>query len=112
MTRQKAHTTRSKAHRPAVMLGEWREQARCAAHPNPEIFDEYAPEVARNAAALVCEQCPVRERCLREGVESDSYGTYGGAYLIGGKVASGQPPKPRVPWPSLQPATQDTHPQS
>lgn len=34
----------------------------------------------------ICLSCPVRAMCLREGIENNEYGLWGGVYLTNGKM--------------------------
>lgn len=43
------------------------------------------PVLAKNMDSI-CLACPVRNACLREGIENKEYGLWGGVFLNNGKV--------------------------
>lgn len=43
-------------------------------------------EVFAKVIDSICEACPVRAMCLREGIENREYGVWGGIYLTNGKM--------------------------
>lgn len=60
---------------------EWAKQARCAGHPDPDLWhyessrigDERELTAWRIAEAkLICEECPVRNQCLEEGLKEEN----------------------------------------
>lgn len=50
-------------------------------------YEEYEsdPVVAANMDTI-CLACPVQPMCLREGIENNEWGLWGGVFLINGKV--------------------------
>ena len=50
-------------------------------------FDDYEsdPVFAKNVDDI-CKSCPVRAMCLREGIEGNDSGVWGGVYLINGRM--------------------------
>jgi len=50
-------------------------------------YEDYEsdPVFAANMDSI-CLSCPVRAACLREGVENQEYGLWGGVFLINGKA--------------------------
>jgi hypothetical protein len=59
----------------------WHEQASCGNHPDPELWwynfykieDQKKLQVLRMAEAIsICNQCPVRDLCLKQGLEDDN----------------------------------------
>lgn len=59
----------------------WHEQASCGSHPDPELWwynfykieDQKKLQVLRMAEAItICNQCPVRDLCLKQGLEDEN----------------------------------------
>lgn len=64
-----------------AMPPEWHEQAGCSKHPDPELWwyqsskikDEVQLQVLRMVEAVeICNDCPVRELCLKQGLEEEN----------------------------------------
>lgn len=64
----------------------WDEEALCAGMDYEKFFDKYEddPELAKQIDNL-CLACPVMLECFRRGVSSESWGVWGGIYLVDGK---------------------------
>ena len=63
------------------MPPDWHEQGLCAKHPDPELWwyksskidDEKQLQILRMIEAVeICNECPVRELCLKQGLEDDN----------------------------------------
>lgn len=59
----------------------WHEEASCANHPDPDLWwyefskfkDETDLQVLRTVEAIqICNDCPVRELCLKQGLEDEN----------------------------------------
>jgi hypothetical protein len=60
---------------------EWHKEALCAQHPDPELWwyklykhpDEKQLQILRMVEAIqICNECPVRELCLTQGLEDEN----------------------------------------
>lgn len=56
-------------------LRTWQDGALCRQHPEVNFFPERGEPV--DDAVAICQACPVRERCLSEGLY-DNFGIWGG----------------------------------
>lgn len=76
-----------------MTVPEWHKEAACSNHPDPELWsyqdyqykDERQLQVLRSIEALeICNECPVRELCLKQGLEEDNMypGTIWGGLLF------------------------------
>lgn len=63
------------------MPPDWHEQGLCAGHPDPELWwyksskirEERRLQILRMVEAVqICNECPVRELCLKQGLEQDN----------------------------------------
>ena len=65
----------------------WYEQALCAGMDVEKFFDKYEEnqKLASNIDKF-CLGCPVIKECFAEGCKTESWGVWGGIYLIDGKV--------------------------
>jgi len=58
----------------------------------PHTHKDYFAEEYENDPVMaqvmdgICLSCPVRKMCLREGIEGNEYGLWGGVYLVNGKM--------------------------
>jgi hypothetical protein len=76
----------------------WHEQALCAGHPDPDLWhysnseykDEQQLEVLRSIEAIeICNQCPVKDLCLKQGMEDTNLDqSEGNGTIWGGKLQS------------------------
>lgn len=66
---------------------EWYHVSVCQNMETNWFYDDYEadPVFAANMDT-VCLSCPVRNLCLREGVDNQEYGLWGGIFLNNGKV--------------------------
>lgn len=65
----------------------WLSEALCAGTDTNLYFDEY--EMDQKTAKEIdrmCMSCPVIKECFDSGVQSESYGVWGGVYLNEGKL--------------------------
>jgi hypothetical protein len=72
---------------------DWHKEARCSAHPDPEMWwyewktwkDEAELQVLRLTEALtLCDECPVKAQCLAQGLEDENIehkGIWGGMFM-------------------------------
>ena len=67
---------------------DWQDKAACIDLPLEAFFEGYesSTEVAK-LTDQICALCPVKNECLKFGVEQQSTGVHGGAYLNLGKFA-------------------------
>ena len=64
----------------------WYHYAACQGIDLNFFYDEYENDpVVAQTIDTICETCPVREWCRREGEENKETGVWGGVYLINGK---------------------------
>jgi hypothetical protein len=50
-------------------------------------YDEYEKDpVMAKVMDSICMSCPVRQQCLRDGIENGEYGLWGGIFLDNGKI--------------------------
>lgn len=50
-------------------------------------YDDYeADPVFATTIDSICLSCPVRDMCLKEGIENKEYGVWGGVFLVNGKI--------------------------
>lgn len=66
----------------------WQEYAACKNEPLEIFFEKYEDDkdTAINTDDM-CFDCPVREACLKFGVEHSSTGVFGATYLVFGKFS-------------------------
>lgn len=66
---------------------EWYHLSVCLNMSTNWFFDDYEndPVFAANMDTI-CESCPVRRMCLREGIENQEYGLWGGVFLNNGRM--------------------------
>jgi len=66
---------------------EFLNQALCNGMDVRKFFDSYEEdqELAKQIDAL-CLSCPVIAECFKKGVSSESWGVWGGVYLVDGKI--------------------------
>jgi hypothetical protein len=65
----------------------WLDEALCAGMDTEEYFDKYETdlETAQNIDRM-CLGCPVIRECFDYGVSTESWGVWGGVYLVDGKI--------------------------
>jgi hypothetical protein len=65
----------------------WVSEALCAGVDTNKYFDQYEADqdVAREVDRM-CLSCPVIKECFEEGVNTESYGVWGGIYLNEGRL--------------------------
>lgn len=66
----------------------WKLEGNCLNDPINIYFESYEdyPEVA-NRVDSICNECPMRQRCLEYAVDNDLSGVWGGRYLVLGKYS-------------------------
>lgn len=74
----------------------WQSLAACQGMAMPQndrlavedfFYDTYEREPeARDATKEICRRCPVKENCLRAGIENKETGVWGGVYLKDGDI--------------------------
>lgn len=66
----------------------WRDDADCRGKDLRLFFEAYETdsEIAQDVDDL-CRGCPVRDECLKMGIETAGTGVHGGAYLILGQLS-------------------------
>lgn len=71
----------------------WHERALCKAHPDPDLWhyensnyhDVQQLQVLRSVEAIeICTECPVKQQCLKQGLEYDNVLSLGGFGSIWG----------------------------
>ena len=71
----------------------WHEQASCNNHPDPDLWhyenarfaDEQRLQVLRSVEAItICRRCPVKNKCLEEGLDLENIQYWGGWGTIWG----------------------------
>lgn len=71
----------------------WHLQGNCMGHPDPDLWhyensmhaDEQQLQVLRSIEAItLCRTCPVKDKCLQEGLESENVQFWGGSGTIWG----------------------------
>ena len=66
---------------------EWYHLSVCQGMRTNWFYDDYEADPMFAAVMdSICLSCPVRALCLREGVENQEYGLWGGVYLNNGKM--------------------------
>lgn len=66
---------------------EWFEQALCAGMDVEKFFDRYEEDYnVANMVDSTCLACPVMRECFFTGCNTESWGVWGGIYLIDGKI--------------------------
>lgn len=66
---------------------EWWHLSVCKGMDTNYFYDTYeADPVFATVMDSICMSCPVRAMCLREGIENQEYGLWGGVYLNNGKT--------------------------
>jgi hypothetical protein len=65
----------------------WADEALCAGLETNDFFDNYEVDdnIARKTDAM-CMGCPVIKECFDYGVSTESWGVWGGIYLVDGKI--------------------------
>ena len=65
----------------------WLDEALCAGLDTSKFFDDYENDV-ENAKEIdrMCLACPVIKECFSYGVSTESWGVWGGVYLVDGKI--------------------------
>lgn len=65
---------------------EWWHISVCQGMNTNWFYDDYESDpVFAKVMDGICASCPVRAICLREGVEGNEYGLWGGVYLSNGR---------------------------
>jgi hypothetical protein len=82
------------------MNRNWHKEGLCTGHPDPDLWhyentrvpDEQELEVLRSIQAIeLCHQCPVRQECLKQGLESENIVSgIGGCGSIWGGLTTGE----------------------
>lgn len=86
---------------------EWHLEARCSNHPDPDLWwydwkqfaDEVELQVLRITEALtLCDECPVKAECLKQGMEDENIGHKGiwGGMLMSERVQLKNPRNVRI----------------
>lgn len=66
---------------------EWGHLAVCQGMKTNWFYDDYeADPLFAQMMDGICLSCPVRQLCLRDGVEDNEYGLWGGVFLNNGKM--------------------------
>lgn len=66
---------------------EWYHISVCQGMKTNWFYDDYESDpLFAQVMDGICLSCPVRKQCLREGVENNEYGLWGGVFLNNGKV--------------------------
>jgi len=65
----------------------WKDLGLCNGEDPDRFFEDYesSPRVAQVTDEM-CLSCPVRQQCLRAGVEGNETGVWGGVYLVNGRA--------------------------
>lgn len=65
----------------------WQDMAVCRGVDTNMFYDDYEsdPATARNTDSI-CGSCPVKKQCLTAGIEGMEWGTWGGVFLVNGKM--------------------------
>ena len=65
----------------------WQDEALCAGMNTEDFFDNYENdlEIAKKVDGF-CLGCPSMRECFNYGVSTESWGVWGGVYLIEGKI--------------------------
>jgi len=68
------------------MLNDWYKDAECLGMDTDTFFEKYEYD-AGMATAIdnICLDCPVAKECFDYGAETDSWGVWGGVFLVDGK---------------------------
>lgn len=71
-----------------LSMPEWRKEAACLDLDLDLFFEDYEddPETAKFVDS-VCESCPVRRECLKNAVDFNASGVWGGMYLMLGEYS-------------------------
>jgi hypothetical protein len=79
---------------------DWHAEGLCSGHPDPDLWhyentrvpDEQQLEVLRSVQAIeLCNQCPVRQECLKQGLENENISAgIGGCGSIWGGLMTGE----------------------
>lgn len=65
---------------------EWYHLSVCQGMNTNHFYDDYESDpLFASVMDSICLACPVRSMCLREGVENNEYGLWGGVFLNNGK---------------------------
>lgn len=66
---------------------EWYHVGICRGMKTNWFYDDYESDsLFAEVMDTICMSCPVRALCLREGIENQEYGLWGGVYLNNGKT--------------------------
>lgn len=69
----------------------WYHVSVCKGMETNWFYDDYENDpVFAKVIDGICESCPVRAMCLRDGVENNEYGVWGGVFLNNGKMDTGK----------------------
>lgn len=70
---------------------EWWHLAICQGMKTNWFYDDYeADPLFAEVMDNICLSCPVRALCLRDGIENEETGLWGGVYLNKGKIDNGR----------------------
>lgn len=81
------------------MNRDWHKEAACNGHPDPDLWhydnsvyvDEQQLHVLRSVEAIeVCNGCPVKAQCLKQGLEQENIISVGGVGSIWGGLLTGE----------------------
>jgi len=65
----------------------WTSEALCAGLDTEQYFDKYENDVTiANKVDELCLGCPVMQQCFDYGVSTESWGVWGGVFLVDGKI--------------------------
>ena len=70
-----------------MLPDDWRNEALCAGSDTENFFDKYElSQVAARETDRMCMSCPVVKGCFDYGVQTESYGVWGGVFLNEGRL--------------------------
>jgi hypothetical protein len=65
----------------------WQDDALCAGLDTEEYFDKYELDIkVAQDIDRMCLGCPVIKECFDYGVSTESWGVWGGVYLVDGRI--------------------------
>lgn len=65
----------------------WVSEALCAGVDTEEYFDKYEASVdTATEVDRMCLACPVTKECFDYGISTESWGVWGGVFLVDGKI--------------------------
>ena len=67
----------------------WQDEALCSGLDTENFFNNYEENIKlAEQIDLMCINCPVIGECFKYGVSTESWGVWGGVYLVDGKIDS------------------------